>query len=549
MKILLFLAFFFPSPAAAQDVPLPIRNFKAGTVPIRSDGANRDVPLKEKISQLIMVSADLNEAGKIEELVKAGVGAVQIQWGSFSLKDTKKFTDGIYAVSGGSTPFIAIDYEGGSVFHPATLGLIDLPTNMMLGAAKDPDNTASLFYLAGLELKKAGINMGLAPVVDVNTNNENPIIGIRSFSSDPELVALLGNSVVNGFKAAGIVPVLKHFPGHGDTSNDSHKILPSVNLSKEELLKIHVQPFKKIIDSGNAEVIMTSHILYPALDKKYPASLSPEIMNRFLREELNYKGVIITDSLDMRAITNSRSIASGAFLALKNGADMLLVGRGDFYKARDRIISEVKKGNMDISRINESYDRLMNLKKKYGVGEKKVSAGGFDMAYNEITRELSGKAITVLKDVKKALPLKPEHKISIIFFMPQRFSAQSMNLYRTLLDYGYKVTHYNFQINPDEGDLSKIKHITGTSDLVITGSFQWGSAQNKAQKRAIKEILKSSRQSVLISLMSPYDVRNYPEAETLILTYGITDFTMESLGDILSGAAEPRGVLPVSIKF
>jgi len=449
-----------------------------------------DIPLKEKISQLIMASVDINEIEKAKILAKENIGGIQIQWGSFSLKDTKNFTSEIYRNSKQIPPFIAIDYEGGSVFHPLTLGLIELPTNMMLGAANDSQRTASLFYLAGLELKKAGINMALAPVLDVNTNKNNPIIGIRSFSSNPEIVSKLGNSIINGFKASGIIPVIKHFPGHGESSNDSHKTLPIINLKKEELMKNHILPFKKNIENKNADFIMTAHILYPDLDKKYPASLSKNIMKDILKGELNYQGAIITDSLDMKAITYKYSVTEAAIKALNNGADLLLIGREDFFKTVDLITKEVIKGNIPISRINEAYEKILDIKARYKIGVNDNYNNEFDMAYNRISNELSEKAITLIKN-EDIIPLDNKLKISTIFFMPQRFSEQSINLYKNLKNNGYNIYHYNFPINPKDSDIKKINEIIKKSDLIIIGSFQWGSSQNKNQKKALKEILNS----------------------------------------------------------
>ena len=158
-----------------------------------------------------------------------GLGGVQLQWGSYSLEETRRLTETLQAAAAGQegTPlFIAVDYEGGSVYAPTTLGLLELPTNMMLGAAADENNTATLFYLAGRELKRAGINMAFGPVLDINTNPKNPIIGIRSPGSDPAGASRLGGAIINGLKAAGVIAVGKHFPGHGRPSRTRTKPCP-----------------------------------------------------------------------------------------------------------------------------------------------------------------------------------------------------------------------------------------------------------------------------------------------------------------------------------
>jgi len=510
--------------------------------------ASAEVSLKDKVSQFIMVSADTDSPEKIKKLIDENIGGIQVQWGSFSLGETQKFIAKIYESTPTFYPFIAIDYEGGTVFHSETLGLMDLPTNMMLGAANAPNDTASLFYLAGLELKKAGINMSFSPVLDINTNPMNPIIGIRSFSSNPEKAYALGNSVVNGFKAANIISTIKHFPGHGDTFLDSHKTLPEVRLPEYELINKHMYPFKRIIEEKNIDCLMTAHVLYTSLDKEMPASLSKKIMKDILRDSLKYDGLIITDSLDMKAITSKYDIPTAAFIALKNGADILLIGRGDFYAVRDKIISEILKGNIDINRINESYERIQRVKKKYNVGPLRVS-DDFNRAYDSITRALSAKAITLFKDSVKAIPLDKSSDIAAIFFVPERFYPDTIIFYRKLLEYGYNVKQYNFSINPSIEDLKKIEEIASKSKMTLIGSFQWSGVQNLNQKKAINRIMSLSKKNVLISLMSPYDVNNFPKATTVIMTYGITPFTMETMADVLSGTSQPKGVLPVQINF
>ena len=211
--------------------------------------AQAEASLEEKAGQVLMLSMDASEIARATAPIAQGLGGIQLQWGSYSLEDTRRLTEELQsAASAGRsrTPlFIAADYEGGSVYVPTTLGLAELPTNMMLGAADDENNTASLFYLAGRELKRAGINMALGPVLDVNTNPGNPIIGVRAIGDAPELVSRIGAAVMNGLRTAGILAAAKHFPGHGAAGQDSHKLLPVIRLTTEELEKAHLPLLRK----------------------------------------------------------------------------------------------------------------------------------------------------------------------------------------------------------------------------------------------------------------------------------------------------------------
>ena len=169
-----------------------------------------------------------------------------IQWGNYSLKETRHLVEKLQSWAEKSPHkiplLISIDYEGGTVYTPITLGFDYLPTNMMLAASQDEEKAAALAYLAGQELRRAGVHMNFSPVLDVNSNPENPIIGVRSFGSDPKTVTKMGLAMINGFKAAGIIPVVKHFPGHGDTALDSHYGVPVVYADKATLKRSHLSP-------------------------------------------------------------------------------------------------------------------------------------------------------------------------------------------------------------------------------------------------------------------------------------------------------------------
>ena len=327
----------------------------------------QEVSIEAKAAQLLVVSADAADISKATAAARAGLGGVQLQWGSYSLEDTQKLTAKLQeeAAAAGTPPlFIAVDYEGGSVYVPTTLGLLELPTNMMLGAADDENGTASLFYLAGKELRRAGINMAFGPVLDINTNPKNPIIGIRSLGSDPAAASRLGGAIINGLKAAGVIAVAKHFPGHGAAEKDSHKTLPEISISTAELHTAHLVPFKAAIALG-VPAIMTAHIRYPALDSA-PATLSRAVLAGLLKKDLGYAGLVVTDSLDMRAITLRLPVRKAAAAALKAGADLLLIGRGDPRAAVREIARQVRSGEINETRLNDAYHKVLAAKRAAG---------------------------------------------------------------------------------------------------------------------------------------------------------------------------------------
>ncbi len=504
--------------------------------------------LEQKAAQLLIVSYDSSELDQAETAARGGVGGIQLEWGSYSLEKTREATEKLQRAAAaaplGAPLFIAVDYEGGSVYSPTTLGLLELPTNMMLGAADDENDTSILFYLAGKELRRAGINMAFGPVLDVNTNPKNPIIGIRSFGSDPLEVARLGGAVISGFRAAGIVPVVKHFPGHGAAEKDSHKTLPVIDLSTVALAATHLVPFRAAIAQG-VPAVMTAHILYPALDDK-PATLSSAVIQGLLEGGLGFRGLVVTDSLDMKAITSLMSPPAAAAAALKAGADLLLLGKSDYREAVREIAGQVRSGEITEARLDDAYRRVTAAKRAAGIFSQSETPSPFDKAYMDITSELSRKAVTLVRG-GGLVPLPEGRKVAVIIFSPPRFAGNALSLYRALLQAGYDAKQYYFGIGLRPGELDQLTSAAAGADVLVLGSFQWTGEQNVTQRDAINVLINSGKPSVLLSLMNPYDISSYPGARAVLALYGMTAQTMRAAGDILTGRLTPSGRLPVEI--
>ncbi|PFA66727.1 beta-N-acetylhexosaminidase [Bacillus sp. AFS015802] len=262
---------------------------------------------------------------------------------------------------------LSVDQEGGNVTRLPG-GLADFPTNQRIGEANNSDVSYEVGTLLGKELKEFGFNLNFAPVLDVNSNPDNPIIGDRSFSPDPEIVSKLGIQTMKGIQSENILSSIKHFPGHGDTSVDSHLALPVVNKSLQELESMELVPFKRAINDG-ADLIMVAHILLPKLDDTYPSSLSKAIVTDLLRKKLNYHGVVITDDMTMKAIADNYGMGEAAVQTVKAGSDLVLIAH-DARKAEAAILalkSAVKNGEISEERIDESVMRIIQLKQAYNL--------------------------------------------------------------------------------------------------------------------------------------------------------------------------------------
>lgn len=264
------------------------------------------------------------------------------------------------------SPLLAIDEEGGRVARIANNGNFDVPKYESMAAiaeSGDPNEAYKAAFTIGSYVKKYGFDIDYAPVADVNTNPENIVIGPRAFSDDPETAAEFVVSYLNGLDSAGVIGTLKHFPGHGDVKTDTHSGYAETNKTWEEMLKCEMIPFKAGIEAG-AQMIMTAHIAAPKVTgDDLPATLSSVILQDKLRGELGFKGIIVTDAMDMGAITTQFGNAEAAIKSIQAGVDVVLCSK-DFTQVFDAVVNAVEKGNIKETRIDKSVKRILELKAK-----------------------------------------------------------------------------------------------------------------------------------------------------------------------------------------
>ncbi|MBY3620649.1 beta-N-acetylhexosaminidase [Acinetobacter sp. CUI P1] len=333
--------------------------------------------LEEKIGQMLLVGIDgtvLDDQAKrmIAEDKVGGIilykNNIQDLKGMVSLVNSMKESN-----NGNPAPlFISIDQEGGKVSRMPK-EYISFPSNGTVGTRNDADAAEMMGKLLAREVISAGFNMNFAPVLDINSNPDNPVIGDRSFGNSAELVSTLGIAEMKGIESEDVIPVVKHFPGHGDTSVDSHLELPIVNKTAEELAKLEWLPFQAAIKEGT-DAVMVAHILFPKLDPDKPASLSSKIIGELLRGEMKYQGIVITDDLTMGAIMKNYDLATAAVDTINAGSDILLIAHGYDNEKRviESLLDHVKKGKIQETRIDESVYRILALKAKYNLSDEPV---------------------------------------------------------------------------------------------------------------------------------------------------------------------------------
>ena len=525
-------------------------------LPLAAQTRFEDLSPEEQLGQTLVVFVDVDSAELVRPAIEQGkIGGVLIQWGNYSLAETKKLVDKLQTWAANSPHkiplFISIDYEGGTVYTPITLGFDYLPTNMMLSAARDEEGAATIAYLAGLELRRAGVHINFSPVLDVNSNPHNPIIGVRSFGSDPASVTRMGGALINGFKAADIVSVVKHFPGHGDTSADSHYDVPVVRASYSQLQKIHLAPFEAAVKQG-VPGVMTGHILYPALDNKNVATFSRPILQDLLRGTMGFKGLIVTDSLDMKSATSYCTIPGCAVRALESGADMILLGR--YVKpvsVFSQVWREVQAKHLEAA-VEDAARKVFDLKKQMGLlDNSRAVPAPIEEAYHMALAKISAESVTLVRDRKKLLPFKPSANkkptVCAVFFAPARFADQLMSFSKPFLQKGWTIRSYNAALTPRKKDSQRAAACAKGADLLIVTSLQWADKTNINQKNAINGLIGENPNTVFISTMSPYDIKNYPEADVVLATYGLNKYVLQTAADIILGNQSAHGVLPVDL--
>ncbi|MGN7412601.1 beta-N-acetylhexosaminidase [Paenibacillus sp. SAF-068] len=340
----------------------------------------RQLTLEEKIGQMILAGVQgtmLDDQAK-QMITDQKVGGIIFYANNVTtLEGTAKFVQSIKETNQ-SNPvpiFMSVDQEGGKVSRmPETVESI--PSNKKVGQTKDSDLAETMGRLLARQVQLAGFNVDFAPVLDVNSNPKNPVIGDRSFGSSAELVSRMGIAEMKGLRSEGIIPVVKHFPGHGDTSVDSHLDLPVVIKTEKQLAKLEWIPFQAAVKE-QVEAVMVAHILFPKLDPDHPASLSDVIIGEHLRGEFKYDGVVITDDLSMGAIAKNFKLNEAALATVKAGSDILLVAHS-YESAKtifDTLISAVKSGEISESRIDESVYRILALKQKYKLSDDQKTSG------------------------------------------------------------------------------------------------------------------------------------------------------------------------------
>jgi beta-N-acetylhexosaminidase len=456
---------------------------------------------------------------------------------------------------------IATDQEGGIVARvppPATQS----PGSMALAAGHRTDDARTLARITGRELRAIGINQDYAPDADVNVNPGNPVIGVRSFGSDPGLVARMVAAQVAGYRSGGVTATVKHFPGHGDTTTDSHTGVPRIGHTREEWERIDLPPFREAIARG-VDSIMTAHIIVPSLDpSEDPATLSRPILTGILRDQLGYDGVVVTDALDMQGVRDKYGDERIPVLALKAGVDVLLKppadasGTGVFALQLDAVVNAVRTGELTERRIDESVYRILELKQRRGLfrapyaDESKIGQVLGTAQHLAAAQRATDRTTTLVKNEAGLLPLAPGARNVLVTGWGATTTA---TLGKELTARGVTTTVRETGLAPGQTAIDQAVAAARDSDLVVAVTNRaWdvteGTPHNgPGQMNLVKALIATGKPVVVIAARDPYDIAYFTEAQTYLATFSYTAEALRSLAKVLFGELDPKGRLPVAI--
>jgi beta-N-acetylhexosaminidase len=421
---------------------------------------------------------------------------------------------------------------------------------MAIAATKNVDNAYQAGKITGEQLRYAGINFNLAPTVDVNSNMDNPVIGVRSYGDLPEQVAAFGAAMMKGLLDGGVFACAKHFPGHGDTNVDSHLGLPKIEKTLEELEQCELIPFKKLIEAG-IPAVMTTHILFPKLEaEKIPATMSRTIITGLLREKMGFGGLIVSDCMEMGAIKQRYGTVEGVKHAIKAGVDLVFISHTAKVarEVSDVLTKALESNEIPIEEIYASVERILKYKEK--ILNLNPSSNDFDVnsgksfAFNLLKASIT--PVQMPTDTLPDLGLNPlfigaplfratnasnqqEDGIRFSEFLAKRFGGEAILI----------------APNPTEAEVQLALQAADQHSCIVIGTYN--GHLYKGQLELIRQAAGKNSKVIIVALRNPYDLRELPKTVYGIAVYEYTQKSLEAIAQLFEHQFIPRGILPVNM--
>ncbi len=477
-----------------------------------------------------------------------------------SYSQVKNLTDHIHSL-GSSPPLIYTDQEGGTVVRFDEMAAT-VVSPMGIAATGSPDNAETAGRLIGEDMFKCGIDGVFAPVLDVNTEENNPVIGVRSFSDNPETVIQYADAFRKGLNKAGILSCGKHYPGHGAASADSHLEIPEIRVSQSFFMQYCLAPFTELARKG-IDSILTAHVRYPEIRPEI-CTFSEYMVNDLLRKQNGFNRVVFTDCLEMKAIKDNYIPEEIVRNVISAGLDVMIPSHSfDFQEelldvlrvyVRKGIISE-NRLDESIARIDKLRERAKELQKEQSRIRKEVTATPLRMNIAQEKR-IADESITIIKNSSGLIPLKKEKRTLILEWSRRVWGPSAADhSIRSMIEETSGIYFENRDyvlLKPDQAlpeDLvDRIKTNKEDYDYVLVFIYSRTGKLNTSQTESVRHLLSIRRDAVVISLENPYEVKKFPEADSFLVTYGFRKIQIEALFNVITGGMVPMSRLPVTIK-
>jgi beta-N-acetylhexosaminidase len=529
-----------------------------------------DANLADQVGGLIMFGFEGTKPEEVPaDLVAQSAGVILFKRNITSATQLRALTDAIRAVpqADGLEPLIAIDQEGGPVSRLAGIGTTT-PSAMALGATRDPAVTQSMYGIIGDELVALGVNVNLAPVADVNNNPDNPVVGTRSFGDDPAAVSLHVRAAIRGLRASGVASTAKHFPGHGDTTVDSHLDLPAVPHTLDRMRSLELVPFAGAI-SERVDLVMTAHVVFPAVEPaQVPATLSHAILTGLLRNELGFDGIICTDCMEMNAIAAHYAPDEAAVRAVGAGADLVLFSHtvDRVRLAQDGLRGAVRSGNLPQERVRSGLERIRALRSRLAALKSPALELVGSAAHYNAALDAARRAVTVIRNPRGLLPLPvaPAERVLVVQFAGAAASAveddravadgeaghggRYVTVVGRVLAQGPGRIHEQVRsLDPAGHEYKQLLMASGTAHAVVAVTSR--AKQHPLQARAVSDLAMLGKRTIIIASREPYDADVLPMDATVLASYGDDGNALRAAADVISGASIAQGKLPVRLSL
>lgn len=442
---------------------------------------------------------------------------------------------------------ISIDQEGGVIAKMRAPSFSEVPGAMGLASSANGEaNAYAAYSIIGREMKAVGMNWDYAPAIDLTYNRQNPTVGTRSFGTDPETVGALASQAVKGLQSHGVAACAKHFPGLGDTAIDTHVALATLNAPIEQLLTRDLIPYRAVIAAGITS-IMTTHTVYTALDDTHPATLSGVVINRMLRGELAYDGLIVSDCMEMKAIADNYTPEDYATLGALAGLDIILVSHTVEAQSRafDGLLKAVEDGRVPLSRIDEANVRIAKMKAMCAVAP-------YDLSVLRTPDALETGVAIARESVylhRGALPIDQSKRIMCIEFASVLDSTVvergNMAGFAKRWHERTGLPAMSIKVDDDERFAEALAAVQLADCLLLTTR---SAHLSEKQTRKAHALLAAASSNVLVALRNPYDVAIFPEAQTVLCTSGDSEPQLIAAVEALLGEFSPTGKPPVTLE-